>query len=259
MKTIFSLFLLVVLAGAGYIWWQNSQTVKSPEPDQQIQQEVSVELISRDEQEFNDSGQAKAIEDESDLWPFYNNPAVGISFNHPPDIILLEDGVVMDDAEQIYLEVEIKNIGEQVEPIDFDYDEAMENIQDLSGGEFGLAHGFPFENSQQVKSVGFLFAQDYMVLARFEVCDVALERKLRFYFNNKQITLTLFGPEDTLTKTMSKYFTVDPDNCGDYKMWDFDKQADFYQELLDGTASPEVQKWFDSFDDIAEKIIFAHR
>ncbi len=247
----------MAFVGAGYIWWANNRVPAISQPENQ-QEIVEQKQVSPEEQEFNDSGQAKAIEDESDLWPFYDNPEVGISFNYPPEVILLEDDTVID-SEQIYLDIDIREIGQQDIPTDLDYDKAMENIQELSGGDFGTAYGFAFEDSQQVRSVGFLFAQDYLVLARFEVCDVALERKLRFYFNNKQITLTLFGPVDSLKQTMPQYFITDQANCGDEKMWDFEKQNDFYQTLINGEGSSTVQGWFDAFDAIAEEIIFAHR
>ena len=257
-KIILILFIFPLLMGAACSKTKSIPSQDNLPKDTSSDSKVE-EKISPEEKEFNNSGQAKAIEDESDLWPFYNNDEVGISFNYPPGIILLEDGTMMNDTRQSYLDVEIKNIGEQINPWDLDKEESMNNIEALSAGEFGKATGFPFQESQQVKSVGFLFAQDYMVLGRFEVCDVALERKLRFYFNNKEITLTLFGPTNTLKETMFEYSASDANNCGRTIMWNFDKQSEFYQKLKTNQAAPEIQNWYDNFDLISEEIIFAHR
>jgi hypothetical protein len=261
MKTVLTKIILLsaIILTTGGCAFTFSPKKTPPEETINTNTNTSEEAISPEEEEFNNSGQAKAVEDETDLWPFYNNDELGISFNYPPEIILLENDTMMNDTKQSYLEVNIKDIGEQINPWDPNKEEAMNNIEALSAGEFGIASGFAFEESQQVKSVGFLFAQDYVILARFEVCSISLERKLRFYFNNKEITLTLFGPINTLMKSMPEYFKLDADNCGSTIMWDFDKQSEFYQKLNTGQAAPKIQNWYDNFDKISEEIIFAHR
>ena len=249
-KTLFTLLAFsIMLTGCSLTPGQQ----KTAAPNQDLEEKVSPE-----EEEFNNSGQAKAIEDETDLWQLYDNSEVGISFQYPWDVILLDEGT-SPESDKTYLDIDIRNIGEVELPTDVNEEDAMENIEALTSGEFGKDSDFAFEASKQVKAVGFLFAQDYMTLARFEVCDVTLERKLRFYFNNKQITLTLHGPVDSLKKTMPDYFTVDSTNCGEEKIWNFEKQHSFYQELVAGNGSEEVQIWFDNFDQIAETVIFAHR
>jgi len=208
------------------------------------------------EEEFNNSGQAKAILDETDLWPIYDNFEVGFSFKYPANVNWLEKN---KDETQLYVDVTLKDIGVTDIPMQLSAEDEMKTIEDLTAGEFGAVAGFSFAPSEKVKTVGFLFAQDYLVLARFEVCSVTLERKLTFYFKNKQITITLYGPVKTLKETMPEYFTVNADNCGEETIWDFDKQAELYNTLLAGEGSEEIQAWFDIFDDISETIIFAHR
>lgn len=219
--------------------------------------EIEEKVISPEEKEFNNSGQAKAIEKETDLWQLYDNPELGISFQYPHYVDLLAQGA--RDPQKTYLSIDIKNIGQKDEPMDLDEEEAMETISELTSGQFGIVHDFALEDSKQTKDVGFLFAQDYMVLARFEICDVTLERKLIFFFNNKQITLILHGPSETMRASMSGYFKTDETNCSTLSIWDFDKQNQFYQTLAKGQGSEEIQKWYDDFDKIAETIIFAHR
>jgi hypothetical protein len=235
--------LILIIAGAYFLLWDVNE-VDEPE-------------MTPEEQEFNDSGRAKAVEDETDLWPVYNSEEVGFSVQHPVDVEMLAGA--SKEGDKTYFAVNLREIGGPEAPGELGYDDQMESIQDLTSGQFGVPQGFSLEESRQVKSVGFLFAQDFMTLGRFEVCDVTLERTLLFYFNNQQISIRLFGPIDTLQSTMPEYFEQDETNCGSELAWDFDKQAEFYESLAAGNGSPEIQAWYDMFDQIAETVIFAHR
>jgi len=221
--------------------------------------ETPIEEISPEEKEFNESGRTKAIEKETDLWQIYDNPEVGISLNYPMGITLLKENEYNKNKEETYIKIRLKDIGEKEEPMDLSPEDEMKNIETLHSGKFGIGRGFSLENSEKVKTVGFLFAQDFMTLTRFEICNVTLERSLIFYFNNKEITITLYGPIDTLKETMPEYFTVNEENCAEEKIWDFEKQTNFYEELSNGNGSSKIQEWFDLFDQISETIIFAHR
>lgn len=226
---------------------------KTNEEPQSNQEEKS------DEEKFNDSGRAKAIEDETDLWQLYDNSEVDFSFQYPHDVTLINTSEKITNLEQTYISVRLKDIGTKENPMDLDAEEEMATIEALHSGEFGENHDFVLDASKDVRSVGFLFAQDLAVLSRFEVCNVTLERKLVFYFNNKEITITLYGPTDTLKETMPEYFTANSENCRDETVWNLDMQEEFYNELVDANGSEEIQRWYDYFDQIAETITFAHR
>ena len=213
-------------------------------------------LLSK-EKESNQNEQT--TESETSSLKTYNNPEVGFSFQYPSEMIFLNEDQYNRDPEKTYLKVDLKKIGEQEKPMDLDKEEEMNNIEVLNRGEFGITPDFSLPSSQKVKSVGFLFAQDYLVLSRFEICNVTLERKLLFYFNNQQITITSFAPLNKLKETMSEYFTINNENCGQEKIWDFEKQDQFYNKLTNQNGSPEIQKWFNDFDQLSEAIIFAHR
>jgi hypothetical protein len=196
---------------------------------------------------------------KSETWEKYDNSEVGFSFKYPSSLTFLKENEYNKDSKMSFIKIEIQDIGKVENPMDFNFDDAMINIESLSSGKFGLEYNFPFAPSKTVKSVGFLFAQDFLVIARFELCSVTLERKLLFYFNNKQMVLSLFAPIDLLLETMPNYFTIDKNNCGDVHIWNQEKQTDFYNSLKAGNASPIIQKWFDQFDEISETIVFAHR
>ena len=210
-------------------------------------------------EEFSSTEESNINAVKSEGWQVYDNPDIGFSLKYPKDIKLLSESEYPDSKNDTYLKVELKEIGYFETPMEFSKEEAMKTIEALSGGEFGLEYDFPLSASKKVRTVGFLFSQDFLVLARFEICDVCLERKLLFYFNNKQIVITLFGPVNKLKETMPEYFTADKDNCGSEKRWDFDKLDTFYQALETGNAPTDIQSWYNQFTELSESIIFAHR
>lgn len=232
------------------------------------------ECFSETERKFNESGRAKAygeeeillqksgqlkyIEDENGNWKIYNNPQIGFSIQYPSDTIVLTESQKKDPTKQS-IKIRLKDMGVKEIPLDLTPEEEIQNVQSLTSGKFGINHDFPFPLSKKVESVGFLFAQDFLTLSRFEVCDVTLERKLVFYFNNKEITITSYAPTTTLKETMPEYFTVDEKNCGKEKMWNHQKQNEFYKKLESGNGSEEIQIWFDDFDQIIETVIFTHK
>lgn len=208
------------------------------------------------EEEFNNSWSAKAIESETDLWNYFDDENVGFSLNYPPAMTLLNKDEYVDDLYKAYFKISMKDIWISEDPMDLSVEEEVKNIETLASWEFWENFDMIFDKSKNVKSVWFLFAQDYMVLSRFEVCDVTLERSLLFYYNNKQITLTSFAPINKFKELMPEYFTTDKVNCGEEIMWNLDKQNEFYETLINKEAPQEIQTWFDNFDKMSEAIVF---
>lgn len=211
------------------------------------------------EEEFNDSWSAKAIENETDLWNFFDDENIGLSLNYPLGSELLSEDQYPTDLNETYFKVSLKEIWDQENPSDFSKEDQEKNIEELSAWKFWVQNWFSLPESEKVKTVWFLFAQDYITLSRFEVCDVTLERELVFYYNNKEVKVTSFAPVNKLKELMPEYFITDKDNCPDDVMWDFEKQKDFYKTLNEGNAPEEIQNWFDDFDKMSETIIFDNK
>ncbi|MCF7844645.1 MAG: hypothetical protein K9M03_02345 [Kiritimatiellales bacterium] len=207
--------------------------------------------ISDEEKEFNDSGRAKAIEHEEDLWQYFMDEETGLSFKYP-------NNVHMEDAQggDIKLSVVVEPIATLDDTMGYNSETAKLNQIALSSGAYGENVDFPLEASKEVVSVENTYAQQFMVLGRFEVCDVTFERKLYFFHNDNQIVITLSGPRYAIVQSMSEYFTTDPENCFEETIWDFDKQADFYLALENDQGSEVAQEWFDSFERIKNTIEF---
>ncbi|MFZ5391934.1 MAG: hypothetical protein ACOZAR_01940 [Patescibacteria group bacterium] len=206
----------------------------------------------------NEESKQNATNNDNQSKQKYENADLGISLEYPTQVALIDQNTT-PSLDQKSLKIETKEIGKTQSPSDLDAADEMKNIEALASGSYGFDIDWPLTPSKKVRPVGFLFAQDFLVLSRFDVCNVTLERKLLFYHNNQQIVITLYAPIDKLKTTMSDYFTTDSTNCSTEKIWNFDQQEKFYNQLVAGTASPEIQKWYSDFDQISESVIFAGR
>lgn len=243
---------------------------KTEAPKEAVQEKAPMKEMEKDsptaitpeEAEFNASGRAKAYDDEeienqkrqeanrseTVMWQFFEDEKAGFSLNSPHNIALTED-VTINDPNVMRLTVRIEKISETERP-GFDRESAEANIVALNKGTFGEDFDQSIEISQKVRRLNGAYAQESLVLSRFEVCNVVFDRKLVFYRNDYQITLTLNGPRISIINEMNNYFKMDEENCGNEKIWDFDKQANFYKKLQNEEGSPSAQEWFDLFDKI---------
>jgi len=227
MKKLIIFIIIVGLFVLGYYYFQ--------------QEDISMNNdITQEEQDFNNSGQAKTIEDETDLWKFYSNEEAGVSIKYPYDITLNIRATKIGD-------LDIPGFGKE---------EALKDIESLSEGEYGSNFDWPIEVSKKVRNLGTINGQEFMALSRFEVCSVTFERVLVFYSNDHQVQITSKGDKDAIVNSMPEYFKTDEENCQDEKIWDFDKQDEFYQVLSEGKGSEVAQEWFDSFEKVIKTINF---
>lgn len=206
--------------------------------------------ISQEEQEFNDSGRAKAIIDETDLWKFYEDESAGFSIKYPHDINFEED----KEAGLYTLSIKSEKVDSLEGTMGYDKETALKNMESLKMGQYGQKVDFQLDQSKVLKTISNVYAQEFMVLGRFEVCSVVFERKLYFFNNDYQIVITLSGPKDSFIPSAPEYFVFNKENCGDEKIWDFEKQGQFYDNLKNNIAPQVVQDWFNIFDKIANTI-----
>lgn len=191
---------------------------------------------------------------ERAAWSVYSDPALGLTFSYPNSVTLIDDPY--EASNQLRLTVEAMAVDQMEEhgPLGFDKATVRANQAALARGAYGQAVDMPLPASQKVRPLGAAHAQDFLVLGRFEVCDVTLERKLYLATDEWQIVITLFGPVQDMMQGSAGYFTVDPANCGEELIWRHALQKEFYEELISGTAAPAVQEWFDTFDKIADTV-----
>ena len=197
------------------------------------------------EAEFLASGRAKAVENVTQLWQFYEHEGAGFWLNYPYSVTMGDD-----------FNVEVTLIENLEDTMGFDMETAQLNEVNLAEGKYGEDVDFPIGVSKKIRRVGDYNAQDFVVMGRFEICDLRFERKLYFFANGYQIVMTLSIPRDVLTASSPDYFTTNPENCQDDLIWDFDKQDEFYNVLAEGKGAELIQEKFDLFNQIVETIHF---
>jgi hypothetical protein len=230
--------------------------------DQPVKEKIATQeqkTISSQEQEFNESGRAKAIESESDMWPLFEDKNTGFTMNYPMNTVLVDNSSFTLNSEMPQVRITVLDVGEKVNPWDLDKEGDQKNIEDLAGGNFGMSGENAVEASKKVAMVANVFGQDLVVLTRIDMCNVTLERKRLFYFNNKKIEVTGFGSVPKVKELMPEYFTTDKANCGAEKVWEQKKLDGFYSQLVNKKAPAEIQDWYDNFDKMMDTVVFLHK
>lgn len=182
--------------------------------------------ITKEEQEFNDSGQAKAILDETDLWMFYDGDDFGIKYPH--DVTFNPNR-----GAGLYI---------------MTHDTTLDQPSPLPK--------FEVKGTEKVFNIDGIEVETFMTLGRFEVCDVQLERELNFMRGDESVIVMLRGDVDVLKSEHPEFFRTDQGNCGNQLMWDYDKQLGFFNLLKNGNGGTETQAWFDTFDAIIGTLEF---
>ena len=234
----FSAFLVILLAILGYIVYEAS-----------LEGEIENKL-SDEEIEFNQSGRAKAIEDETDLWNYYEDVNACFSIKYPHNVSFGEAGDSL-----FHLSIKSQAVDLLEGTMGLNKETALKNIESLKQGKYGKSVDWPLEESKKVRKIGENNAQEFMVLSRFEICNVVFERKLYFFNRNHQIVITLTGPKDEIVNSVPEYFELNPENCGEEKIWNFESQKLFFQKLESNAGSEVAQNWFNLFDEIVATII----
>lgn len=193
-----------------------------------------------------------------DTLRIYNNSEVGFSFKHPSNMKEVDNIYNNEDLAYKVSILKVEDIQEDA-PACGDKQTALDNIEYLKNGnpEKVCLGWHPLIESIKLVNLGEVNAQDSVTLRSWDICDLSFERELLFYYNGYQVDISIVGPFSKIINSMSDYFG---DNvCGEAHAWidDDDIESKFYNELLNRTASPVAQEWYDSFDDIVETIKFS--
>ena len=203
------------------------------------------------EEELTAAARAKAIGEVEvkESWQSYEDSEAGFFLQYPPNVSLETDG-------EFQLVIESEAIETLAGPMGFTKETALTNQAALMSSEYGEEIDWPVPESKTVRNLGDMNAQEFMVLSRFDICDVTFERKLVFYPNDHQVVITLIGPRKHLANSMAQYFTTDEKNCGETKVWISEEQGLFYQDVSDDWGSAAVQNWFYIFEEIVRTVKF---
>ena len=171
-----------------------------------------------------------------------------------PSYVVLEDGdsnfVLSISTQKLDFPVYNNTMG-------YDKETAIKDRQALSNGQYGELIDWPLEASKEVvKLRNGKYGKSFMVLSRFEVCDVTFERIFIFYSNDYQVVINLsYTAIDDIRNSMPKYFKIDGRSCGTEMIWkSLEDKEKFYSSLASNNGSHIAQKWYNTFDDIIESI-----
>lgn len=222
-----------------------------------VNEETAININSWDiQKDITWSWAIEKVEKEPDLWKIYDDKEIWLSFNYPTNYELITSDDFSIEPWQTYIKIESKKIWVQNKPTDLSKVDENKNMNDLASWKYWVNYDNPYSESKKVDKIWSFFWQDFLVLSRFDICSVTLERKLLFYFFDKQIVITSYAPINILKSTMNEYFTTDKENCWNETKWIFDKQKDFYKTLVEKKAPEEIQTWYDNFDKIINTINF---
>ncbi|MFA6252285.1 MAG: hypothetical protein WCX74_02705 [Candidatus Paceibacterota bacterium] len=243
---ITAFFIIIATIGGGvYFLNQKQETPKINENQSQI---------SKEEQEFNDSGRAKAIEDETDLWKVYEDKS-GFTIKYPSNVTLNSDSKIKNGLD---LNITSIKINELNGTLGYDKETATKNKQALENGQTIENVDLPFEDSKNIINISRTNILDFIVFSRFEICSVVFERKAYFFKDDYQIVVTLSMPKEKVIKDYPEYFKIDKANCGDEEIWNYDKRKEFYEKAKKGELGI-ASEWLTTFDSIIKTLDISPR
>lgn len=218
---------------------------------------------------------------ETANWETYENELFSFSLKYPPTITLLTSenqgpwiNVPTNQESVINLLITIESFdsintgqsGEQATSYNLGYDSetALIDLQSLQKNNFGSDVDFvhvlpgPEFDSRKVINLGKVNAKTFMVLGRFETCDITFERKAIFYPDNTtRAIITLLGPKEKIILENPAYFESDRwKNCMNLST-NYGKDM-FYKDVIVNKTGPTTNDWYKTFDQILSTIKFTN-
>lgn len=267
------LVIIIIVVAAlvvGGLWWKKEQEKKTEEAQKQAQQEEAkkeeqqkqeeAEAAKKAEEEKQKQKQEKEQQNQHQDWETYQSENANFSLQYPSTVKLEKEvnSLKLEGLAMTITENKIDDMEDEA-PLGYGKITALKDEKELSQGKFGEEIDMPLKASEKVVKINNnqTNGKSFVVLGRFDVCDVTFEKQLIFYNNGYQIVVDLYGPVNKIEESMPKYFAVDQKQCGAEKMWDLKNQnvqTEFYQTLVDKKGSESAQDWFDTMDDITETV-----
>jgi len=176
-------------------------------------------------------------------------------------IKLIEGGQVHkgENKPQLIVDaVAISNIPKNA-TLGYDHATAKKDQNSLAKADYGAEIDMPVKDSKKVvKIYPNTHGKEFMVLGRFDTCDVTFERTVIFYNNDHRVKVTLYGNKDEIIKENHSYFR-DSKKCNG-KVWNYEKsnsiREDFEKDLKSGkiNSGNATESWYGQFGMIVETI-----
>lgn len=235
-------YLIIILLAAlilsviifGFIFYQSQNKVATSLPDSELAATTPTNTQ-------NIPSPATTAIDTSN-WQTYNNPEVGFSFKYPASVEL-ETTDTIPNPNKLLLSVNAEKLSDIPEelPMFMGRNDALAEKDRLAKGE-----------GEGLIKIGSIYGQTTTTLSQFEVCSVMFYKKLTFYYGDYRIMVSLSAPKDLVIKQMPNFFKLDPNNCGENKMWDRDQNFDFNKTLQQQLGTGIAQEWYNTFEAIGK-------
>lgn len=238
----------ILVGGAVFIWQDQAKKAEVQKATTDLQADIDAMQANLPAEEAANTENVEA-EDPTADWQVYTNTEAGFSFKYPKDLPIANVGPRDIQELSYYVEVQLIDDLPGTVPLGMDKATALKNRDFLAQGNIADVHydWSPVTGSVKLIDLGDVNARSFTILGRFEVGDITFERKLLFYVGDYQVDLTVYGPVDDITGSISKYFTQT-------KEWKDGAMAEFYSDLANNNSSNVAQEWFDTFDQIVETI-----
>jgi hypothetical protein len=217
--------------------------------DNIVLEEEKTAAGNRDTQDLNED---PVPEDEETPGPpnniMFQNSQAGFAFVYPHDGLALYSCQCRDpEYGGFSLDVDISKLESMQGTM---LENALEEMDALANGEFGPDNDFSYLPSRNVIELGGVYVKEYMVLSRYDVCDVTFERIAVFYNKGYQVRIALAADSEQIIGEAEEYFTTDEINCLEEKIWAEGGREAFYDAVASGNAGQTANKWYGAFKDI---------
>ena len=197
-------------------------------------------------------------------WEYTKYPEAKILIGHPSTNIYLTDQTPTGDQD-VKLTVTVQKINDipETAPLNYNRTTAQTDQAALAQGEYGTKNiDFALPESEKIiQLTNGIYAKEFVVFSRFDVCDVIFDRIVIFYHNDYQVILKLTGDADKIIQTNSDYFGQNQANCGEDLIWNLSKnenvQKEFYQILTTNMSAlgSDTISWFQTFDMLTDAVV----
>ena len=281
----FSLIIIIALSTLGFYFYQENvkleeelernqqQVIKLKQELEKSQNQVKnltrrlEEKITQEKEKLEEKNTKEGVANwkiyKSDNLKVYENEEAGFSLKYPSEIsfniMSPTTNVELPIADSnTVLSIWVRKIETMKDmPSGYDKSTAVKDKKALEKGEFGEYIDFGLDFSKEVVKINNQkYGKKFLVLARFEVCNVTFERMFIFYNKGYQIIITLkWLNKDKIVTQMPNYFSVKKESCGNTRVWGgYESMKNFYYTLKNGNGCKEAQEWYDTFDKIVGTI-----
>ncbi|GAB7079287.1 hypothetical protein [Megalodesulfovibrio paquesii] len=130
--------------------------------------------------------------------------------------------------------------------------QARAEMQALERKEFGAQPQDAVPGSEELLILqDGRYAKAYAVLSRANDCDVRFERVVRFYVQDRQVTMVMAANAQEMTAAAPQYFAVRP-QCGQGLTWmrpnDQQGWREFFTQARNGAIPGLAKRWVDAFE-----------